>query len=184
MTTWHDASQGLRYPVAHHSPLQARHDQADAGAGLDPRPALLPAPGQHTEAHLLHFLLITSNQINLAQSTHFHCYSLNLFSFRASSLKSGVTHCSQSTNSAQPSELLTNGNRLECAHLVKLLIILQTFSWTRYAKILQHTRKKELLVFSLKFKECLDMFLKIFQNYLANICKVYVKIVQHIRGLK
>ena len=42
----HDASQGLRYSVAHHSPLQARHDQADAGAGLDPRPALLPAPGQ------------------------------------------------------------------------------------------------------------------------------------------
>ena len=116
----HDASQGLRYSLAHHSSLPARHDQADAGAGLDPRPALLPAPGQHREAHLLHFLLITSNQINLAQSTHFHCYSLNLFSFRASSLKSGVTHCSQSTNSAQPSELLTNGNRLECACLVKL----------------------------------------------------------------
>ena len=42
----YDASQGLRYSVAHHSPLPARHDQADAGAGLDPRPTLLPAPGQ------------------------------------------------------------------------------------------------------------------------------------------
>ena len=47
----HDASQGLRDPVAHHAPLPARHDAADAGAGLDPRPALLLAPGQHSKAH-------------------------------------------------------------------------------------------------------------------------------------
>ena len=57
-----DASQGLRYSVAHHSPLPARQDQADAGAGLDPGATLLPAPGQH-------FLLKINN---LARSPHFH----------------------------------------------------------------------------------------------------------------
>ena len=41
--------QGICHPLADLAPLQVREDAPDAGGGLDPRPALLAAPGELLE---------------------------------------------------------------------------------------------------------------------------------------
>ena len=50
--------QGICHPLADLAPLQVREDAPDAGGGLDPRPALLAAPGELPQ--LLQLLLSQS----------------------------------------------------------------------------------------------------------------------------